>query len=280
MPFMRVLRMFIFVTIGVVLSACSTVEVATLAAASATVTPIVTAALLSPTETSLPTKTPEPTATKSAPLPANTGTPKPVLQLCSPLAEQTLRELPEIVSDPYNPPRPGKDDRHHGTDFAYYRRKDRLTNEGEIVQALIAGQVIAVVQDQLPYGNMLIIETGSGSLPSEIKAQFGIAENESLYILYAHFGNPPLVALGDQVDCGQSLGEVGATGYNIVNPHLHLETRNGPAGTVFADGMAYYDTRTTEAERANYELWRTSGDFRHFDPMDLINTYLENWSGD
>ena len=134
---------------------------------------------------------------------------------------------------------------------------------------------MAVVQDQFPYGNMVIVETGSRSLPSEIKVQFGIAENESLYILYAHFRNPPLVALGDQVECGQALGEVGATGYNIVNPHLHLETRIGPPGIMLSEGMMYYDTRATEAERANYELWRTSGVFRHFDPMALIENYLE-----
>ena len=49
-------------------------------------------------------------------------------------------------------------------------------------------------------------------------------------------------------------------------PHLHLETRLGLAGVTF-DGMAYYSTQTTPEERANYERWRTSGDFRHFDPM-------------
>jgi len=200
-------------------------------------------------------------------------TPKPVLQLCSPLAEQSIQEILEIVSDPYNPPRPGKDDRHHGTDFAYYRRKNRTTIEGEQVQALMAGRVVAVVKDQLPYGNMVILETQRHTLPADIIAQFEIAEGHSLYILYAHFGYPPIVTLGEKVVCGQTLGEVGATGYNIVNPHLHIETRVGPAEQVFVDGMAYYDTRTTEIERKNYELWRTSGEFRHFDPMTLLNTY-------
>jgi hypothetical protein len=73
---------------------------------------------------------------------------------------------------------------------------------------------------------------------------------------------------------------VGTTGYNIVNPHLHLETRIGPQGATFLEGMKYYDTRATEAEQANYEMWRTSGYFRHFDPLDLINMYLENWVGE
>lgn len=235
---------------------------------------------LPPTDAPLPTKTFHSTSTVAAPTPMDTATPKPVFQLCSPLAEQSLKELSEIVSDPYNPPRDGSDERHHGTDISYYRRKDRNTIAGEAVQALVAGQVVAMIQDQLPYGNMVIIETGRSALPLEITDQFGISEDELLYILYAHFGNPPLVALRDQVECGQSLGEVGATGYNIVNPHLHLETRIGPAEVDFSDGIAYYDTSTTEAERTNYELWRTSGVLRHFDPMILIDTYLQNWAGE
>jgi len=273
------LRHGFFIVVMIILSACaSTGEVITVTPTDMPVT--LTMTLPPPADTPFPTKTIEPTPMVAVPAPMDTATPRPVLQLCSPLAEQTLSEIPEIVSDPYNPPRLDKDDRHHGTDFAYYRRKDRLTNEGEVVQAMMAGQVVAVVKDQLPYGNMVIIETESSSLPSEVQAQIGIAENESLYILYAHFGNPPLVALGDAFECGRALGDVGATGYNIVNPHLHLETRVGPAGMVFANGMAFYDTQTTEAERSNYELWRTGGEFRHFDPMDLINTYLQNWAGE
>ncbi len=218
-----------------------------------------------------------PTITITVFSPLDTATPKPALLLCSPLEEQSIQEIPEIVSGPYNPPRPGKDDRHHGTDLAYYRRKDRTSIEGERVQALLAGRVIAVVKDKPPYGNMVVIETPDSALPFEIVRQFEMIEEESLYILYAHMKNAPLVTLGDPISCGQTLGEVGATGYNIVQPHLHFETRIGPADHVFFDGMAYYDTQTTEAERANYELWRTSGVFRHFDPMILINTYLLNW---
>ena len=82
------------------------------------------------------------------------------------------------------------------------------------------------------------------------------------------------------INCGQPLGQVGATGYNIVNPHLHIETRIGKSRHFFTNGMAYYDTSTKEEERSNYELWRMSGEFRHFDPMILINEYLNNWVGD
>ncbi len=237
-------RLIILLVIGLFLSACTAADEAIPDAS--TDEPISTDTPLSPTKTPLPTETFTPTFTVAAPTPVETATPRPVLQLCSPLAEQTLPEIPEIVSDPYDPPRPGKDDRHHGTDFAYYRSKDRTTIAGEGVQALMAGQVAAVIQDQLPYGNMVIIETHRSTLPPEMNTQFKISEGESLFILYAHFDSPPLVVLGEQINCGDPIGEVGVTGYNIVNPHLHIETRIGPAGTTFFDGMAYYDTRTTE----------------------------------
>jgi murein DD-endopeptidase MepM/ murein hydrolase activator NlpD len=150
-----------------------------------------------------------------------------------------------------------------------------MSIDGERVQALMAGRVVAVVIDQPPYGNMVIIETPHSFLPPEVISQFEISQGSSIFTLYAHFKNKPFVVLGEQVSCGQHLGEVGTTGYNIVNPHLHIETRIGPSESKFEEGMAYYDTRTTEAERSNYELWRTSGVFRHFDPVALISYYID-----
>ncbi len=52
-------------------------------------------------------------------------------------------------------------------------------------------------------------------------------------------------------------------------PHLHLETRLGPAGQVF-ESMRFYDTRATQKEMDTYILWRTSGIFQHFDPLQLL----------
>jgi murein DD-endopeptidase MepM/ murein hydrolase activator NlpD len=238
--------------------------------------------VISPTSTKvpLPTETLTPMSTVTNTPVLDTKTPIPVFEICSPLAEQTLQEIFEIVSDPYDPPPMGKDNRHQGTDLSYYRRKDRNTIEGETVQSMFAGRVVAVVKDQLPYGNMVIIETVRNDLLPEIVEKFGFVENESLYVLYAHFRNPPIIGLGETINCGQPLGEVGATGYNIVNPHLHIETRIGKSRYIFLDGMAYYDTSTNENERSSYELWRMSGEFRHFDPMSLINEYLDNEVGE
>ncbi len=190
--------------------------------------------------------------------------------LCSPLAEQEITELSEIVSDSYDPPPPGKDERHQGVDFAYYRRGERASIEGEGVQAILPGRVASSMNDRLPYGNMVIIETPRSDLPPGIIRSVDIDPGESLYHLYAHLAAPPQVTVGDWVNCGQLLGEVGKTGYNIPVPHLHFETRIGPADAVF-ESMAFYDTRATENEMYNYRWWRMSGEFRHFDPMILFD---------
>jgi murein DD-endopeptidase MepM/ murein hydrolase activator NlpD len=218
-----------------------------------------------------------PTISPSAPYPASqspsptaTKTSVPEFLIRSPLAWETIPELWEIISDPYNPPPMGRDERHQGVDFSHYSRKGHKTIEGEPVQAVLAGQVASVIPNRLPYGNMVMIETPYSDLPVGLPDVLGMAAGESLYLLYAHFGHPPLVSLGDQVQCGQVIGDVGMTGYNIVNPHLHLEARRGPPGVVF-ESMAFYTASATEQEMENYRRWRMSGEFQHFDPMVLFS---------
>jgi murein DD-endopeptidase MepM/ murein hydrolase activator NlpD len=193
--------------------------------------------------------------------------------LCSPLADHSLDEIQDIVSDPYDPPPMGKDERHQGVDLAYFRRGERVSILGVGVQAILSGRVVSVIKDRLPYGNMVMIETKKDELPPEISSMMDIELGESLYHLYAHFGDVPEVEFGEEVDCGYKLGEVGMTGYNIVNPHLHLETRIGPAGNTF-EVMSFYNTQASPVEMENYRLWRMSGEFRHFDPMILIRAFL------
>jgi murein DD-endopeptidase MepM/ murein hydrolase activator NlpD len=202
-------------------------------------------------------------------LPTASPTPTPVFEICSPLAWETIAELWEIVSDPYNPPPAGSDERHQGVDFSHYSRKGVKTIEGEPVQVVLPGRVAAVIVDRLPYGNMVMVETPGAALPTEVRRALGMAEGESIYLLYAHFGHSPTVNLSETVQCGQVIGEVGKTGYNIVNPHLHLEARLGPEGVTF-ESMAFYTTSATESEMENYRRWRTSGEFRHFDPLRLF----------
>lgn len=196
------------------------------------------------------------------------ATPALAFKICSPLEIHPLQELEEIISDPYNPPPAGREERHHGVDFSYYRFGERLSIQGVGVQSALAGRVSASLADSFPYGNVVIVETPAVNLPGGWLERLGAAEGESLYMLYAHMQDSPQVSLGDPVTACQSLGAVGMSG-NAGIAHLHLETRLGPPGAVFAQ-MQYYDTRATREQRETYELWRTSGVFRHINPMDLL----------
>jgi murein DD-endopeptidase MepM/ murein hydrolase activator NlpD len=153
-------------------------------------------------------------------------------------------------------------------DFSYYGKFNRPSIEGAGIQSVMKGRVAAVVADRFPYGNMLIIETPGSSLPPEIAAKIQIGSDPSLYVLYAHLERPAALRLGDSVEACQLLGTVGRSG-NAGGPHLHLEMRLGPAGTRFKS-MAYYLPWASQEEQENYTRWRTSGLFRHFDPMLIL----------
>ena len=228
-----------------------------------------------PVNTAAATATAAPTVTPTAedkPTAASTSRPTVIPTempiLCSPLEIHPLGELPEIIGDGYDPPRTGREERHHGIDFGYYHYQDRDSMLGEPVQSVLAGQVAAVMTGQYPYGNMLIIESAAGDIPVDLSDQVEATGEQSLYILYAHLDQPPQVELGDQVAACQSMGVVGMSG-NTDIPHLHLETRWGPPGQAF-ESMRFYDTRATQAEMDAYVLWRTSGVFQHFDPLFLL----------
>jgi len=221
-----------------------------------------------PTASHTPTATPTMVETSTL-----TPTPVPPFEMCTPLPLHPLEVLGEIVGDPYDPPPPGREERHHGVDLAYYHWEDRDTMEGEPVQAVLGGVVAARMEDRMPFGNMVMIETPQSELPAELIAMLEIPPGESLYLLYAHLREPPLVELGEEVKACQPLGDVGMTGWTEI-PHLHLETRRGPARTVFKS-IFYYDTQATQEEMDNYVLWRTSGVFQHFNPLILLLAYVE-----
>jgi murein DD-endopeptidase MepM/ murein hydrolase activator NlpD len=199
-------------------------------------------------------------------------TASPEIRICSPLAEHGLDELAAIISDPYHPPPMGKDDRHQGVDFSYYRQAGRATIEGEGVQSVLTGKVAAAIRDSFPFGNLVIVESSEDDLPDALPQALNLAEGQSLYLLYAHLAAPPLVQPGDWLQACQPLGAVGKSG-NAGVAHLHLETRQGPAGVVFGE-MAYYTRQASQSGRDNYVLWRMSGVFQHFDPMLLLGYAL------
>ncbi len=234
---------------------------------------------------------PTPTITPLPPTATLTATPR--VEVCSPLQGITLDELPQIVTNVFDPPRPGEDDGHQGVDLAFYRFGDRVGMLGLPVLSVLPGKVAAAVKDRPPYGNMVIIETPLESVPPAWDADLQLpaivptvtppnltcpvqpdfanldVNRRSLYLLYAHMDQPSPLKPGQAVVCGNPLGEVGTTG-NSVNPHLHLEVRIGPSGARF-DGMAHYIGNATTQEMLNYCAWRVSGLFQMTDPMKLFS---------
>ena len=243
-----------------------------------------------PTETLVPSATPKPTETIVPPVPTR----ELISLVCSPLEGELLGELGEIITQPFKTPRPANDDGHQGVDFAYYRRKNRNGIEGLPVLAALPGTVATVLGDRYPYGYTVIIETSLDLISPALMETFSMPQpaptvipdprvncpsgeldfeldysSKSLYILYAHLQKPVHLQVGDTVACGQTIGEVGNTGWSS-NPHLHFETRIGPAGARF-ESMAYYTSDSTLAERYNWCVWRVSNLFQLFDPMNLLS---------
>jgi murein DD-endopeptidase MepM/ murein hydrolase activator NlpD len=247
-----------------------------------------------PTETAAATSTPN--AVEATTEPTQTATiPAVPFALCSPLEGITLAELdePDLLKNPFQLPRPGMDDGHHGVDFAYWSRGERSSMLDLPVNSVLPGTVAAVLDNRIPYGYTVIIETPLDQLPQEWIQQIAVPTpaptvppagalscppepndyaaqpGRSLYLLYAHFSQPSELMVGQTVACGENIGLVGTTG-NSVNYHLHLETRVGPAGVTFAQ-MAHYDNRAVESELRSYCTWRVSGLFQMFDPMEILS---------
>jgi murein DD-endopeptidase MepM/ murein hydrolase activator NlpD len=160
-----------------------------------------------------------------------------------------------------------KDDAHHGVDLGYYTRNGKLFT-GSPVLAALDGRIAAVIHNRPPYGNMVMVETPFESIPLWLVASQKIPAGDSLYTLYAHLQALQALETGQPVTCGQQLAETGLTGFTG-GPHLHFETRWGPAHAVFAT-MAYYRADATAEELANYVKWRMSGTFHLFNPLELL----------
>ncbi|HVN53710.1 MAG TPA: M23 family metallopeptidase [Anaerolineaceae bacterium] len=251
-----------------------------------------------PALTREPTWTIAPTQTSTTPptstvAPTETLTPAPAIQVCSPLADYSLGQIPGLVTNPYHPPPPGSDNPHEGVDLSVLQPGTRVALAGAPVQAALAGTVAAAIQDRFPYGNALIIETPLDGLPADWP---GLAvlptpaptlpfngpltcpdvdlhlaldpQQRSLYLVYAHLQAAPTLQAGDRVACAQPLGKIGASG-NALNPHLHLEARVGPSGARFAS-LAHYDPGASPAEMATYCAWRVSNAFQLVDPLLIV----------
>ncbi len=248
--------------------------------------------LFTPIPTQKPTVTPFPLIPTGHLNPKDSATKNPVTyDPVSPLKNIELDQLTEILSSPFSQPGPGQDDGHHGADFSFYRFGAFNSIEHQSIVAILPGIVSAVINDSPPYGNAIIIETswsklsntvqmiiGDPQFPEEIiytsyincpmlspNAVVAKTTDKSLYVLYGHMESAAAYLPGDEILQSQEIGTVGNSGMSG-NPHLHLETRVGPAHATFSS-MAHYDNKATIEEMANYCFWRVSKTFILFDPM-------------
>jgi hypothetical protein len=96
-----------------------------------------------------PSITPSPSQTSTR-TPTITLTTEPAFHMCSPLPLHPLEELPQIIGDPYKPPPPGREERHHGVDFGYYHYQDRDSMLGEHTANSILREVAAAMKIVTP----------------------------------------------------------------------------------------------------------------------------------
>ncbi len=252
---------------------------------------VATVTMFPPTVTSALAPSLTPTLTATLPLP--TPTKELINQVCSPIQGIDFSELSDIVSYEYVSPLPYNESGHPAIDFGLYHYKDYPFFPNFPIQAIISGKAILVQKDLYPYGNMIMTETRLNELqpsflssitqPTPLPPSYYSLDERcpvsgsavtwdkdglSLYVLYAHMVEKPDIQPGDQVTCGQLLGNAGKSGH-AAEEHLHLEIRIGPSNAGF-ESIAEYKQPATPAERYNYCIWALSGVFQSIDPSVLL----------
>jgi murein DD-endopeptidase MepM/ murein hydrolase activator NlpD len=236
----------------------------------------------------------EPTGTLPPATVTPTAVPVPILEICAPLENLTRGGLAASITNPFNPPPFGSDAPHQGVDISVLLPGTGVAVGGDVVRAVLAGKVSVVIPDRFPYGNAILIETPLEPLldaglelpPPDAREPVasaltcpgetvfpGNGSGSSIYTLYAHLQELPEALAGEELACGSPIGQIGDTG-NALNPHLHLETRIGPAGVVFP-GMSHYSPGASTAEMDAYCAWRIGGAFRLLDPLSIL--LLTEW---
>ncbi len=234
------------------------------------------------------------TASETSVLPAS-APPADIPAISSPLYGISLEELPGTISQDFIAPPTGEDTGHHGVDFAFWSRGDQSSILGLPITSVFPGKVVSAFNEiRIPYGYLVMTESPLSALPQSVintvklpvlSASGGQAdklncptgftdqwntESQSLYVLYGHLNNPPALEVGQMVNAGDIIGNVGNTGASSA-PHLHLEMRIGPSNASF-QSLGHYDPSTTDQERHDYCTWRISGNFQMFDPMTILTT--------
>ncbi len=282
-------RILAIVYLLALVAACTSPDAGLIQSATMPSAAIEPTATITPTPTIYPTM--QITATPAATLPPPRLTSTEVVHLCSPFPGFGRDALLAAISNPFRPPRLGRDEPHQAVDVAV--TQDGIALPGGSVQAMLRGKVAAVIVDRFPYGNALMIETPLVDVPANWLTQLALptlaptvspnpaltcppveiglipeTEERSLYLLYAHFQEAPAYALDDEIMCGAQISIIGQSG-NALHPHLHLEVRLGPAGVRFPN-LAHYISNASAQEMSNYCTWRVRGVFQLVDPTTLL----------
>ncbi len=278
------MRKLIFITMLLMLLGCTPLQGSSVRSTDTPTEVITSTSTALPSLTAVLTETPS--ATPDIPTPTQQA-----YEVCVPLELETFDSLKLILSKPLDIPAFGADNGHHGVDFSYFQRDDRKSIQGIEIYAILSGKVVTPLEDDIPYGYTIIMETPLSDLPQSLHDTLtsgylpvpddphyrlycpdvtppALTGDLSVYHLYAHMEVKPEVDTGDYITCGQNIGTVGNTGYSS-NPHLHLETRLGPSGAEISN-MAHYESSYTLDQLSTYCLWRMSGYFQLFDPFILF----------
>ena len=170
-----------------------------------------------------------------------------------------LDGYPRIATSGLGEPRDHGRRPHHGIDFA--------SEQGEPVRSVAAGTVTFAGVDWErrahiplePWGAVIVHERHLGPRGLFVEVDHG----NGVVSLYAHLASYD-VKVGDQVEAGQQLGEVGRTGVRDSGPHLHFGLfQNGKvldplvhlAEYVFPPKL----TKRGHAELAKHPVKRTRG---------------------
>ena len=77
----------------------------------------------------------------------------PAFQICTPVADILLEDLPRLISDGYRPPLLYYSDaRHPGIDIAFYNWKGYRQISGAPVQSVLPGRVALAEKRDVPSG--------------------------------------------------------------------------------------------------------------------------------
>ncbi|MCL4527875.1 MAG: peptidoglycan DD-metalloendopeptidase family protein [Chloroflexi bacterium] len=167
----------------------------------------------------------------------------------------------------YNNAVPGWNGKHIGNDFV-----PAGTAVEPPIHASAIGVVIRAGSEMAGYGNYVIIEYPSSSLPPPIQTLPEYKPNSSLYAIYAHLKEnmSNILMPGTTVTPGTEIGTMGASGDTTGGfVHLHLELRLGEAAT---------DSNGLKNLNANNGKWYNAGTLPPLDPA-LIFTPKDTWTG-